>query len=146
MFKRQSAFSLFEVMIVVAIIGLLAAILIPSIMRSNLTARQKICVNNLRQIDQAIQQWSLDSKSPPEQYVTHSNLISYLRILPVCPSPSLDGGTFVSDYGMTFVKEPPFCKANNSLVGSPHIFIPPPVPIKTNSPGGPRLPPTPLPQ
>jgi hypothetical protein len=29
---------------------------------------------------------------------------------------------------MTFVKDPPFCWANNGLEGSPHIFIPTPVP------------------
>lgn len=128
MFKKRSGFSLVEVMIVIAIIGLLSAILIPAIMRANLTARQQTCVNNLREIDQAIQQWAMESKALPNDVVLHTNLIPYLRVLPSCPSPSTNGGTFFTDYGMTFVKDPPFCFANNGLEGSPHVFIPAPVP------------------
>ena len=126
MVKKQSGFSLFEVMIVIAIIGLLTAILIPAIMRANLSARQKTCVNNLRQIDQAIQQWAMETKALPTDVVRHTNVIPYLRVLPVCPS--VNNGTFFTDYDMTFVQEAAFCKPNNGLEGSPHVYIPTPIP------------------
>lgn len=133
MSKTKSAFSIVELMVVIAIIGLLSAIVIPAVMKANLTAQQKTCINNLREIDQAIQQWAMENKALPTDVVTHSNLVPYLRTLPFCPTPSLNGGTFFTDYGMTFVQEPPFCVVNNGLEGSPHVFIPPPPP-KTNSP------------
>jgi type II secretory pathway pseudopilin PulG len=44
-------------MIVVAIIGLLAAIAIPNFVKARTTAQKNACINNLRQIDGAIQQW-----------------------------------------------------------------------------------------
>jgi prepilin-type N-terminal cleavage/methylation domain-containing protein len=130
MFRDRSGFSLFEMMVVIAIIGVLTAILAPSIMKASISTRQKVCINNLRQIDHAIQQWSLETKALSTDIVTHSNLVTYLRVLPVCPS--LHEGTFLSDYGMTFVKDPSFCVVNNSLEGSPHVLTPP-LDLKTNS-------------
>ena len=56
---KKAAFTLVEIMIVVAIIGLLAAIAIPNFVRARTTSQQNACINNLRQIDGAIQQLSL---------------------------------------------------------------------------------------
>ena len=60
---NQSAFTLVEIMIVVAIIALLAAIAIPNIIQSRATSQQKVCINNLRQIDSAKQQWALENRA-----------------------------------------------------------------------------------
>lgn len=57
--KKQAGFTLVEIMIVVAIIGLLAAIAIPSFVKARDTARANACVNNLRQIDGAKEQAAL---------------------------------------------------------------------------------------
>lgn len=53
-------------MIVVAIIGLLAAIAIPNFVKARTTAQRNACINNLRQIDGAIQQWALETRQKPE--------------------------------------------------------------------------------
>jgi prepilin-type N-terminal cleavage/methylation domain-containing protein len=57
--SRKAGFTLVEIMIVVAIIGLLAAIAIPNFVRSRSTAQMNTCINNLRQIDGAKQEWAL---------------------------------------------------------------------------------------
>ena len=48
-------------MIVVAIIGLLAAIAIPNFIKARATSQQNACINNLRQIDGAINEWALET-------------------------------------------------------------------------------------
>ena len=50
-----------EIMIVVAIIGLLAAIAIPNFIRARQKSQQNACINNLRQIDGAINEWALET-------------------------------------------------------------------------------------
>ncbi len=54
--SRKSAFTLVEIMIVVAIIGLLAAIAIPNFVKARTTAQTNTCIANLKQISGAIQQ------------------------------------------------------------------------------------------
>jgi len=60
--RNQSGFTLVEIMIVVAIIGLLAAIAIPNFVRARSTSQKNACINNLRQIDGAKQQWALENR------------------------------------------------------------------------------------
>ena len=55
---RKKGFTLVEIMIVVAIIGLLAAIAIPNFMKSRTASQATTCLNNLRQIDHAKEQWA----------------------------------------------------------------------------------------
>ena len=61
--SRKSGFTLVEIMIVVAIIGLLAAIAIPNFVRARNTSQVNACINNLRQLDGAKQQWALENKT-----------------------------------------------------------------------------------
>src|SRR5689334_5627186 len=58
--NRKSGFTLVEIMIVVAIIGLLAAIAIPNFVKARTTSQKNACINNLRQIDGAKQQFALE--------------------------------------------------------------------------------------
>ena len=58
---KKKGFTLVEIMIVVAIIGLLAAIAIPSFARARTTSRQNACINNLRQIDGGKDQWAIEN-------------------------------------------------------------------------------------
>ena len=79
-------------MIVVAIIGLLAAIAIPNFIRARTTSQKNACINNLRQIDGAKQQWALENKAQSTSTVTSTLLKPYLgrgaagSNFPTCPS------------------------------------------------------------
>ena len=61
--NRKAGFTLVEIMIVVAIIGLLAAIAIPNFVKARQTAQKNACINNLRQIDGAKEQWALETNA-----------------------------------------------------------------------------------
>ena len=102
-----SGFTLVEIMIVVAIIGLLAAIAVPNYTKSRLRAHQTACVANLRQIDGAVQLWAMENKKDAGDPVAYSDIKSYLRHEVSCPS---GGTTFDDSYALVGVDETPTCK------------------------------------
>jgi len=65
-------------MIVVAIIGLLAAIALPNYINARQTSQTNACINNLRQIDAAIQEYALENNVAASSVVTPDNIAPYL--------------------------------------------------------------------
>jgi hypothetical protein len=85
----------------VAVPGMLAAIAIPNFVKARATAQQNACINNLRQIDAAKNQWALEKGKKDGDVPTKDDLLPYLRRWPACPQ----GGT----YTIGALGEPPTC-------------------------------------
>lgn len=103
---RNKGFTLVEIMIVVAIISLLAAIAIPSYVKARDNSQQNACINNLRQIDGAAQTYALESKKTSSDPYTLSVIRPYIKLdsqgnIPNCPA----NGT----YATTFISNSPTC-------------------------------------
>jgi len=90
--SRKGGFTLVEIMIVVAIIGLLAAIAIPNFVKARATSQQSACINNMRQIDAAVNEWALEQGKTTGANVNYpGDLTPYIKLnsngsIPGCPS------------------------------------------------------------
>src|SRR5262245_13415340 len=108
---RRAGFTLVEIMIVVAIIGLLAAIAIPNFIKARTSSQKNACIANLKQIDGAKHTWALENKKNGTDTPVKTELYGtdkYIRDEPTCPG----GGT----YGLGNVNAKPDCNITGHTI------------------------------
>jgi prepilin-type N-terminal cleavage/methylation domain-containing protein len=78
--KRCGGFTLVEIMIVVAIIALLAAIAVPGFLRARKRSQASRILNDLRAIDSAVDQYALETNRSAGDTVSTADWTSYLKM------------------------------------------------------------------
>jgi len=100
----KAAFTLVEIMIVVAIIGLLAAVAIPNLVKARKTAQRAACINNLKAMEGAKATWALEMRKTDSDVPTDADIFGPDKNIadkPACPA----GGT----YDLKSVASKPTC-------------------------------------
>jgi prepilin-type N-terminal cleavage/methylation domain-containing protein len=106
--KITQGFTLIEIMIVVAIIGVLAAVAIPNFRSSVSTAQKRACAINRRNIDGAKLQWAIEHQQPPTATPADQDLFgeeAFIEHKPDCPLRGV--------YSLNAVKEKCTCSTVN---------------------------------
>jgi len=114
-----AGFTLLEITIVTAIISLLATLAIPNFIRARASSQATSCINNLRQIDSAAQQFAMEQHKRNGQQLDYpTDLTPYVRLnsdgsIPPCPA----GGNYTCDV----IGTPPTCDLSDTTTPA-HIL------------------------
>ena len=99
--KTTKGFTLVEILIVVGVIGLVAAIALPNFFRAKENAIKNTCIANMKQIEGAVQRWAVDTGAAGDATVGTADLVpNYIKAWPVCGTTS---------YFVPSVDETPTC-------------------------------------
>ena len=85
--KTRRGFTLVEIMIVVLIVGVLSSIAVPSWISARTKSRKQACTGNLKKLETAKEQWTLENHVPEGSACDMTDLHpAYLKSVPRCPT------------------------------------------------------------
>ena len=82
--RMLKGFTLVEIMIVVAIIAILAAVAIPNFVRYRKTSQMNACISNLKQIQGAVEQAKMEGQTGKD-WTDIIGSDKYIKVTPKCP-------------------------------------------------------------
>lgn len=99
--RSRGGFTLIELMIVIAIIAILAAILVPNFIRARAQGQLTACKSNLKNMGTAMEMYSTDWSG---KYPTDRNQLTpnYLKTIPECPAAGTDTYNMTSGTGAVY--------------------------------------------
>ena len=129
--RRMASFTLLEVLIVITIISILAAMLMPALQKAREKARQSVCMNNLKQVGSVLMMYAQDyngylppiANSSSQEWTQMLSLGGYLKpsnVL-VCPSyypHRFQGSAWWCTYGIRQLGIHAYMESWNESVGS----------------------------
>ena len=124
--SQARGFTLVEIMIVVAIIALLAAIAVPGFLRARKRAQATKILNDLRLIDSAVDQYAIETNNTTGATVAVSDWTNYLKKGTVLYNTGQDlfGDTYGPQAVDTLPSVPASAKASLSDVADPSFWSP----------------------
>ena len=116
-----AGFTLVEIMIVVTIIGILAAIGIPSFVKARSRSQATACINNLRQIEAAVQQFAIEKGKRVGDVVNYpDDITAYIKLNSENSIPPYPAG---GDYSLALVGNIPQALCSlGATVDPPHVL------------------------
>jgi general secretion pathway protein G len=99
--RNHEGFTLIELLIVVAIIGIIAAIAIPNLLNAIQRGKQKRTMGDIRTVGTAVESYSIDNNRYPDGTPDVAAITSYLEPTYIKKSPETDGWANAIEYAVT---------------------------------------------
>lgn len=109
--RNKTGFTLIEIFLTVSILGILLAIAIPNFISVRANVQKDMCINNLRQLKMAKEQWAFENDKLDSDTPVAADLDSYIKDGTnslVCPQDT--GKSFNTSYTINNVGTDPACK------------------------------------
>ena len=94
--KNRKAFTLIELMTTITILAILLAIFIPNFVRARMKAYHSGCVQNMHNLQTALESYQVDNQSYPNALGNLAAGKQYISLIPDCPS--IPGTNYVAGY------------------------------------------------